>query len=131
MKCPKNIRDCPHGWTDCNLCANLKACQDGTYVPEPEPEPEAVNELMEDELEVDLGQPIPSERGTWAQRFLAMSENDRWRNQKQYIRPDDLISKEPYKHMVGAIAPGGSKSGKRKKSKKGTKIPIEPWTSQV
>jgi len=110
MKCPNELRECPHGWTGCELCANLKACQAGTYVPEPEPEsePDPIHELTPgpEELTTDLGVVIPSERGTWAERLSQMTEDERWQEYYKY-HPDDLISKEPIKCMDGAIVPGG------------------------
>jgi hypothetical protein len=125
--------DCPHGWTDCQDCLNLAFCEAGTYVPEPEPpeptpDPESVNELEENELARDLGKELP--RGTWAEQFSKLSHNDRMSEFYRY-HPDDLISKEPYKAMPGAFVPGGSKNGRSKNKKKGTKIVIEPWTSEV
>ena len=110
MKCSKEIRQCPNGWTDCNLCANLKACEDGTYTAE----------LEEHELETDLGivieevipvvQDVPeaveSVRGTWAERLAAMTEEERWQEYFKY-HPPNLLHKEPYKAMSGAIVPGG------------------------
>ena len=110
MKCPKELRQCPHGWNDCNLCANYEPCLAGTYVPE--------NELTESELTVDLSIPIAeepavlpteytaSERGTWFDRFSRMSTRDRWAEIRRYPRPN-FNEKEPYKAMAGAIVPGG------------------------
>ena len=107
MKCPKDLRDCPHGWTDCELCANLVACQAGAYVPEPEQEEQdPIPELEENELTVDLGVDIQSVRGTWSEQFENMTEDERWAEMYRY-HPDDLISKEPYKAMAGAVVPGG------------------------
>lgn len=133
MKCLKEIRECPHGWKDCNLCANLEACNNGTYIPEPDPvelvsEP---NEITEPELSVDLSIPIPSERGTWSEKFAKMTPDERMAEIYRY-HPDDLISKEPYKCMPGGMSPGGgSRAGRVKKSNKGTKIPVDPWTSNT
>lgn len=122
MKCPNELRECPHGWTDCSLCANLTLCQTETYVPEPEPGPipatEPVDELEENELTTDLGVVVPQERGTWAERLSKMTEGERWAEYYRY-HPDDLISKEPITCLSGPTAPGGgSKCRVPKKPKK-------------
>lgn len=109
MKCPNETRQCPHNWTDCELCANLKACESGTYKPE--------SELEENELSIDLGIPIAevppvtpplrsTERGTWFDQFSRMSPNDRWADIQKYPRPN-FQAVEPYKAMAGAFVPGG------------------------
>ncbi|SDG47933.1 hypothetical protein [Desulfosporosinus hippei] len=123
MECPKEIRQCPNGWTDCKLCAywdsQYKKC---VYVPEePESEPEPISELTENELTTDLGVNIPSVRGTWAEKFLSLSPDEAL---KQFYskHPPDLVSKEPITCMDGPIVPGGSSRGRvPKKPKK--KIP--------
>ncbi|KLU66320.1 hypothetical protein DEAC_c17190 [Desulfosporosinus acididurans] len=103
--------DCPNDWTDCKLCAYWddrdKIC---AYVPE--------EELSESELAKDLGINIPSIRETWFERFSRMNEDERWEEYYKH-HSDDLISKEPYKAMAGAVEHGGgSKSGKKHKKPK-------------
>jgi len=126
MKCPNEIRECPHGWTDCSLCANLIVCQADTYVPEPEPieqDPDLISELTPgpEELTADLGIVIPSVRGTWAERLNAMTEDERWQEYYKY-HPEDLISKEPITCLSGPVVPGGgSKSRVPKKPQR--KVP--------
>jgi len=134
MKSPNELRECPHGWTGCELCVNLTACQDGTYIPESEPvEHELIPELTPsvEELTTDLGVVIPHERGTWFDKFSKLSHNDRLKEIARYPIPNLHSVADPYKAEQGAIVPGGGKSGRIKKSNKGTKIPLEPWTSQV
>ena len=111
MKCPNEIRECPNGWTSCNLCAHLKACQAGTYVPEPEPEPTTEPELTPsvEELTTDLGIVIPRERGSWAERLSRMTEDERWQEYGRYPIPNPQ-SVEPWQAMSGPSAPGGGGS---------------------
>ena len=131
MECPSGIRVCPNGWTDCNLCANNEACKNGTYTAE----------LEDHELETDLGivienieLPVPAEVGksdasirvTWASRFNAMTEAERWVEHRKY-HPPNLLHKEEVKCMMGAISPGGGGSNSVKKEKKGTKPTIYKW----
>jgi len=136
MKYPNELRECPHGWTDCSLCANLIACQSGEYVPDPEPVepvPDPIPELTPgpEELTTDLGIVIQREGGTWFEKFNKLSPNDRIKEIMRYPIPNLHSVADPYKAEQGAIVPGGGKSGRIKKSNKGTKIPLEPWTSQV
>ena len=133
MKCPSEIRVCPNGWSDCSLCAHNEACEDGTYTVE----------LEDHELETDLGivieDTVPivqavseavesdaSIRGTWASRFNAMTEAERWADIRKY-HPPNLLHKEEVKCMMGAISPGGGGSNGVKKEKKGTKPTIYKW----
>jgi len=130
MKCPKELRQCPHNWTDCNLCANLKACEDGTYVPE--------TELEESELTVDLSMPIVTEppvqdvllrqnvRGTWAEQYDNMTEAERWVDYYKY-HPPNLLIKEPITCLSGPTEPGGGNKNKSKKSKTGNKVYTDVW----
>ncbi|EHQ88263.1 hypothetical protein [Desulfosporosinus youngiae] len=118
MNCPNGIRQCPNGWTDCELCAHWKnkVC---TYVPEEEPEPEPVCELEEDELATDLGVDIPHVRGTWAERFLALPPDEAL-EQFYSKHPPNLHHKEPLPLDGGIVPGGGSKSRNHKKPEKKT-----------
>lgn len=119
MKCPNNIRECPNGWTDCELCANLQACNEGTYIPEPKPE------LTEPELATDLGLDIQesvekiqdartSERGTWSEKFAKMTPDERLAEIYRY-HPPSLHDKDPIP-LDGPSAPGGGSKSKRHKN---------------
>lgn len=127
MKCPNEIRACPHSWSNCELCANLKACEAGTYTAE----------LEDHELETDLGiaieevlpvvQAVPEVvesvakiRGTWAEQFLKMSPNDRMKEFMRY-HPPSLHHKEPIPLDGGSSPGGGSKSKNHKKPQR--KVP--------
>lgn len=121
MECLNGIRECPNGWTDCNLCAFYQACLTGTYVPEPEPES---TELEEHELTEDLGLPIVEDKPK--QRMLSPSE--RFWDYMQNPTPGLHVIADPYKAMEGAFVPGGSKSGKsRKKPKKKMPEYLKTW----
>ena len=129
MECPKEIRQCPHNWTDCNLCANRIACKNGTYEP--------ASELEEDELTTDLGIVIVEveavypfravERATWVDKLNGMTEDERWAEYYKY-HPEDLISKEPITCLSGPVVPGGGSKNKVKKSKTGNKVFTDEWT---
>ena len=129
MNCPARIRQCPHGWNDCSLCANFKACESGTYIPEPEPtpnpNPEPILELEENELATDIGIVIPRERETWAERFASMTEDERWAEMYKY-HPPSLHDKTPIP-LDGPSAPGGGSKSKVKKSKTGNKVYTDVW----
>jgi len=130
MKCPNGIRVCPNGWTDCNLCAHLKACDDGTYTAE----------LENHELETDLGiviediepvvqaavvEPVAkSPRGTWYSNWNGMTTEERWADIRKYRTPS-LHDKTPM--PAGQGAPGGGGSNGVKQEKKGTKKTIYEW----
>jgi len=128
MNCPKELRQCPNGWTDCSFCANKQRCDDGTYEPEPEPE------IEEHELEVDLGIVIEvveeirqeSVRCTWAEKLSQMSEAERWAEYRRF-RPPNLLIKEPLTCMGGPSAPGGGGKVKTKKDTKGHKPTAYKW----
>jgi hypothetical protein len=132
MKCPKEIRACPHNWTNCELCANLKACNDGTYTPELEPTESDLDivikaaEISERVIQAEVVESVIRIRGTWSERFSQMTENERWAEYRKH-KPPDLLAKEPYKCMSGPTAPGGGSSGKIKKSKKGNKPTVYVW----
>lgn len=138
MDCPNNLRVCPHNWSDCELCANYAACIAGTYVPEPEPiadppaqtDPDILAQAAEISQRVVQAQAVKSAneiKGTWTERYLALSPEEGLEEFYKFKTPD-IHSKEPIPAGNG-LPGGGSRSGRRKKSNKGTKIPIEPWTS--
>lgn len=110
------MNKCPHGWTNCPDCLHFNKCRFGLYTPE----------LDEDELKVDLGEPIieiekpepkQENKGTWAERFMRMGHSKALEEIYKY-HSDNLSIADPYKHEVGAIVPGGSKNGKRRKQPK-------------
>ena len=129
MKHTNELRECPHNWTECNLCKNLQACQAGTYTPEPEPEPTPEPELTPsvEELTTDLGIVIPRERGTWFEEFSKLSHNDRLKEIARYPIPNLHSVADPYKAEHGAIVPGGGGKIKTKKDTKGHKPTIYEW----
>jgi len=132
MKCPKEIRQCPHGWVDCSYCANKQRCDDGTYEPEPEPIETDLDvviraaEVSERVVQAEVMESVEKIRGTWAERFNVMSEDERWQEHGRYQVPN-INSKEPYKAMQGAIVPGGGGKIKTKKDTKGHKPTVYVW----
>ena len=128
MKCPKELRQCPHGQTDCELCAHYEPCLAGTYIPE--------TELTESELTVDLGIPIVevqdippvkpvSERRTWTEKLNQMSEEGRWAEYGKY-RIADFNEKQVL--PAGPIKLGGGSKNKSKgRKKKGSKVFTSEW----
>jgi len=111
MKCPSEIRVCPNGWTDCSLCAHLKACEAGTYTAELEsPELETdlgiiITEVTEPVVQAEVVESDASIRGTWASRLNAMTEAERWAEYRKY-HPPSLHDKEAIP-LDGPSAPGG------------------------
>jgi len=128
MNCPKGIRQCPHNWTDCNLCAHLEACKAGIYKPEPETDIGVVvkaAEIVEEIVHTEVVQSVASIRGTWAERFKAMTEDEKWADMRKY-HPPSLHDKQPIP-LDGPSAPGGGSKSKAKKSKKGNKVYTDVW----
>ena len=130
MKCPKGVRVCPNGWVNCNLCANKKACDEGTYVAE----------LEDHELETDLAIVIEvpvevavvptvvakSHRGTWYSNWNGMTTEERWAEIRKYRQPS-LHDKTPLP-LDGPTAPGGGSKSKVKKSRTGNKVFTDVWS---
>ena len=131
MKCPKDLRQCPHSWTDCSLCAHKPQCDNGTYVPEPEKIETDIEvvikaaEVSEKVVNDGVRESVEKIRGTWSERFSQMTEDERWTEHGRYQVPN-IHAKEPYKAMSGPTEPGGS-TMKCKKETKGTKPTIYKW----
>jgi len=132
MNCPKEIRQCPHGWTDCSLCANVIACNDGTYTPEPSHEEDIdvvikAAEIATKVVNAEVVKSVESIRGTWSEKFQAMTEEERWKEQGKYPVPNIHSVADPYKAELGAFVPGGGGKMKTKKDTKGHKPTIYEW----
>jgi len=115
MNCPKEIRQCPHGWTDCSFCANVKACDDGTYTPEPEPSHEEDIDVVIKAAEIavkvvnaEVIKSAESIRGvSWFDGYSKLSYDDRMKEVGKYPTPDLHTVTDPYKAEPGAFCPGG------------------------
>jgi len=127
--------ECPNVWFECDLCKHKKECDDGEYKGELTDVEVVVKaaEISKKVVNTEVRKNVESIRGTsWAEKFLTeMSEEERWRELRKYPIPNLHSVADPYKAEQGAIVPGGSKTGKVKKSNKGTKVFQEPWTSNV
>jgi hypothetical protein len=136
MKCPKEIRFCPVGWVDCQFCAyyddRLKDKIRCSCVPEQTEEPIIVTatRIAAKTIDAEVKKNVESIRGDRHKHFMSLSPDDALREFYQCRRGNDLHYKEPMP-LDGPSSPGGSKSGKVKKSNKGTKIIVEAWQTNV
>ena len=111
MKCPEGIRQCPHNWTDCDLCANMEKCKSGMYKPEeeaPESDIEVVVKaatISEKVRDSEVQKNADSIRGTWMEKFDQMTEEERLAEFMRY-RPPSLHEKEAIP-LDGPSRPGG------------------------
>jgi len=116
MKYPDQQRRCPHGWTDCKLCYNLKKCKSDLEIVI------KASEISTRVINAEVAESVAKIKGTWFDEFAGMSERDRWREYEKYPTPNLHTITDPYKAMPGAFVPGGgSKSKGHKKPKR--KIP--------
>lgn len=113
MKCPNGIRQCPHNWTDCELCANYAACLAGTYEPESDHVETDLDvvikaaEISEKVVNAEVRESVKKIRGTWQEEYMALEGNEALRYMARYRTDHNLNYKEPYKCMAGPTAPGG------------------------
>ncbi|MDQ7094197.1 hypothetical protein REC12_11415 [Desulfosporosinus sp. PR] len=133
MKCPKDIRECPNGWTDCELCAYFKnkQCYAELYEPEEQTDPEILRQAAEiSEKVVDVGVKKSAEKikgawnGEWPEHFMNLSPEDALSEFYKRKTPD-LHFKEPM--PAGNGIPGGGSKNKSKKSKTGNKVYTDVW----
>lgn len=127
MDCPNGIRECPNGWTDCSLCANLEMCKAGLYYGE---SGETDHEILEEAAKVS-GRVMQAEAVESAEKIKKGNPAKPYTNLSKFyaFKTPDLHYREPL--PAGDRIPGGGGKNRCKKSKKGTKIPIDPWTSNV
>ena len=126
MECPKELRQCPNGWNDCECCAHQRACIAGMYEPEEDNieiviKAAAVSEKV---IDAEVRESIHKIRGTWAEGFLKMSEKERWEDLRKYHIPS-LMDKVVL--PAGEGSPGGGSKSNAKKSKKGNKKTVYVW----
>ena len=127
MKCPKELRQCPSGWSDCELCAHERMCIGGLYKPE-ESDIEVViraAEIAEIVVHDEAVESVEKCRGTWAEEFGKMSEDERWAEYRKY-KPPSLHDKTPIP-LDGPSSPGGGSKAKMKKSRTGNKVFTDVW----
>lgn len=138
MDCPRGVRECPNEWTDCELCAYFRNKQCQYELMEPETEQtdpkilERAAQVAERSVKAEAIKSVEKIKGTWKgewpEHFMSLN-TDEALNEFYKHKTQDLHHKEPL--PAGNGIPGGGGKNRRKKSKKGTKIPIEPWTSNV
>ena len=126
MECPKELRQCPNGWEDCECCAHQRACIAGMYEPEEDNIQVVIKaaEISEAVVNAEVKESAEKIRGTWADHYANMSEDERWQDYRKYRAPD-LMHKEPV--PAGEGSPGGGSKNGVKGAKKGTKKTIYEW----
>lgn len=127
MNCPKEIRKCPHNWSDCSMCAHERMCIAGLYKPEVSDIEVVIEaaEICEKVVQDEVVEAIEKIRGTWAEKFNAMSEDERWADYFKH-HPPSLHDKTPIP-LDGPSSPGGGSKSNAKKSKKGNKVFTNIW----
>lgn len=116
---------CPNGWTGCQECSHTEMCMAGLYRGERIVE---VAKIVEKQIHREVVKTVEHiKRGTWADKFLKMSEDERWQDYRKHHIPD-LHHKEPIP-LDGPSSPGGGSKSNVKKAKKGTKPTIYKWGS--
>jgi len=106
VDCPEGIRQCPHGWTDCNLCANLQMCMAGLYRLEEDLEKVIqAAKIAEQTINAEVQKNSEGIRGTWMEKFDLMTEEERLVEFMKY-HPPSLHEKEAIP-LDGPSAPGG------------------------
>lgn len=120
MKRPNELRLCPNGWTDCELCAFVERCKAGMFDVEP-PNTESdldivikAAEIAEKVVQAEAVESAEKIKGTWFEKYSHMTEDERWAEHRRYHAPS-LHDKEVIT-LGGPSKPGGgSKSKKHKK----------------
>ncbi len=121
MKCQKKLRECPNGWTDCNLCANKKSCDDGTYEPDDDRESVIIAaEIVEKQIHAEVVESVEKIKAISHEAFMQMSGDEIFARLAKY-RPPNLHHKEPIP-LDGPSAPGGGSKSKNHK-KPNRKLP--------
>ena len=97
---------CPHGWNNCQECANEETCRAGRYEPK-QTDLEVVikaSEISQKVVDIEVKESIHKFRGTWAEEFLKMSPEERM-NEFYSFSTQGLNYKEP--NPAGPSSPGG------------------------
>ena len=116
---------CPHGWNNCQECANEGICRAGRY--EHETDLDVVikaAEISEKVVDAAVKESVHKIRGTLAEGFLKMSEKERWEDLRKYHIPS-LMDKVPV--PAGEGSPGSGSSNGKKSTNKGTKKTQYKW----
>jgi len=122
------MMECPNGWLECSLCAHEKKCKADDYKGEENVDVVVkAAEVAAKVVNAEVVKNIESIRGTWPDKFNAMTEEERWKEHRKYPTPNLHTIVDPYKAEVGAIVPGGGGTAKAKKSKKGNKPTVYIW----
>lgn len=111
--------NCPHGWKDCYVCTNEIECRMGRYTGESAIEKAAA--IAEEIVHKEAVKSIREIKGC-----KAYTDLDRFYSWKSLsLNHKDAVL------VGGPPAKGGGGKTKGKKSKKGTKVIVEAWTSNV
>lgn len=134
MKHPQEMEDrpCKNGWKECAVCKHEIDCSAGLYQGEEDLLTIAA-EICEKSVMAkakESAEKIKGWRGgSWHEWYMKLSHEERmdwfYSNKVQGLHHKEPIPQD------GPSSPGSSKSGKIKKSKRGNKVSIEPWTSIV
>jgi hypothetical protein len=122
MKYPNELRLCPNGWTDCELCAFVERCKAGMFdavSPNTESNLDIVikaAEIAEKVVQAEAVESVEKIKGTWAEQFMALSPDEAMDEFYQYHVPS-LHDKEVIPPGGPSKPGGGSKSKRHKKPK--------------
>ena len=106
MKLPED-RICPNGWPNCIECKHDRSCKPGHYHIEEDIDVVIkAAEVCEKVVQAEAVESVAKIRGSWAERFLAMTEEERWVEHGRYKTPN-LQSVEPWQALSGPSSPGG------------------------
>ena len=104
MKLPED-RICPNGW-QCENCKYDRECMNGNYHIETDLDVVVrAAEISEMVVHAEAVESVARIKGTWADEFLRMDEDQRWEDYRKY-HVADLVSKEPMP-LDGPSSPGG------------------------
>src|SRR5665647_956490 len=107
MKCPKEIRVCPELWLDCHLCKYVGLKNTCLYSKSDIEIVILAAKIADKVVQSEAVESAYRIKGTWAEHFSKMDEDERWADYRKY-HIADLVSKEPVKCMAGPTEPGGS-----------------------
>jgi len=126
MECPKELRQCPNGWNDCECCAHQRACIAGMYEPEEDSIEIVIKaaKVAEKVVDAEARESAEKVRGTWYEHFISLGPDEALKEFYKFKQPG-LHHKEPV--PAGEASPGGGSKNGIKVEKKGTKKTVYEW----